>query len=40
MAGMVLAYISLVRWLPIHIEPPLSFELSTTPADTLARAVS
>ena len=28
MAGMVLAYVYLVRWLPIHTEPPLLAESS------------
>jgi Ni/Fe-hydrogenase subunit HybB-like protein len=28
MAGMILAYIYLVRWLPIHTEPPLEPEPS------------
>jgi Ni/Fe-hydrogenase subunit HybB-like protein len=39
-AAMVLAYVYLVRWLPIHTEPPLPPEPSPTPAGTLARAVS
>jgi Ni/Fe-hydrogenase subunit HybB-like protein len=39
-AGMVLAYIYLVRWLPIHSEPPLPREPETTTAGTFAQAVS
>ena len=39
-AGMVLAYIYLVRWLPIHTEPSLPPEPETTAAGTLAQAVS
>jgi Ni/Fe-hydrogenase subunit HybB-like protein len=40
MAGMVLAYVYLVRWLPIHTEAPLAPEPAATPAGTLSRAVS
>jgi Ni/Fe-hydrogenase subunit HybB-like protein len=39
-AGMVLAYIYLVRWLPIHTEPSLPPEPETRPAGKLAQAVS
>ena len=37
-AGMVLAYVHLVRWLPIHTEPPLPPE--PVAVATAARAVS
>jgi len=40
MAAMVLAYVYLVRWLPIHTEPPLPPDSSMAPAGTLARAAS
>jgi hypothetical protein len=36
----VLAYIYLVRWLPIHTEPSLPPEPETRPAGKLAQAVS
>src|SRR5262249_32585706 len=36
-AGLVLASVSLVRWLPIHTEPPLEAEPPAMPAGTLAR---
>jgi Ni/Fe-hydrogenase subunit HybB-like protein len=40
LAGMVLAYVYLVRWLPIHTEAPLTLEASTAPTGSLARAAS
>jgi Ni/Fe-hydrogenase subunit HybB-like protein len=40
LAGMVLAYVYLVRWLPIHTEPPLTAEPATAPPGALARAAS
>jgi Ni/Fe-hydrogenase subunit HybB-like protein len=40
MAGMVLAYVYLVRWLPIHTEPPLAPEPARAPSGALARASS
>src|SRR5262245_40974863 len=40
LAGMVLAYVYLVRWLPIHTEPPLPREPQPAPAGTLAPVVS
>jgi len=40
LAGMVLAYVYLIRWLPIHTEPPLPAEPETAPAVALARATS
>lgn len=41
LAGMVIAYVYLVRWLPIHNEPPLAEEASPTiPAGTPTRALS
>jgi Ni/Fe-hydrogenase subunit HybB-like protein len=39
-AGMVLAYIYLVRWLPIHTERPLPPEPETAAAGTFAQVVS
>jgi Ni/Fe-hydrogenase subunit HybB-like protein len=39
LAAMVLVYVALVRWLPIHTEPPLPAE-PTAPAGALARAAS
>jgi len=39
LAGMGIAYVSLVRWLPIHTEPPLAEEASI-PAVAPARALS
>lgn len=39
LAGMVIAYVYLVRWLPIHTEPPLAEEASI-PAGAPARALS
>lgn len=40
-AAMVIAYVYLVRWLPIHTEPPLVAEApSAAPAVSPARAVS
>jgi hypothetical protein len=40
MAAMVLAYVYLVRWLPIHTEPSLTPEPSPAPSGTLARVTS
>lgn len=40
MAGMLLAYVYLVRWLPIHTEAPLAPEPSGAPAGALARAAA
>jgi Ni/Fe-hydrogenase subunit HybB-like protein len=40
MAAMVLAYVYLVRWLPIHTEPPLTPEPSPAPSGALARVTS
>ena len=40
MAGMVLAYVHLIRWLPIHTESPLPAEPSMAPSDALARGIS
>jgi len=41
MAAMIIAYVYLVRWLPIHTEPPLVAESPTgAPAVSPARAVS
>jgi Ni/Fe-hydrogenase subunit HybB-like protein len=40
MAGMILAYIYLVRWLPIHTEPPLEPEASRAPTGPVAQAAS
>ena len=40
MAGMVLAYVFLVRWLPIHTERPLAEETAPARAGALARATS
>lgn len=40
-AAMVIAYVYLVRWLPIHTEPPLVVETSSAvPAVSPARVVS
>ena len=39
-AAMVLAYVYLVRWLPIHTEPPLTPEPSSAPSGALARVTS
>ena len=38
--AMVLAYVYLVRWLPIHTEPPLTPEWSTAQSGALAGAAS
>jgi Ni/Fe-hydrogenase subunit HybB-like protein len=40
LAGMVLAYVYLVRWLPIHTEPPLAPGARTAPAGPLAPVAS
>jgi Ni/Fe-hydrogenase subunit HybB-like protein len=40
MAAMVLAYVYLVRWLPIHTEPSLTPEPSPAPSGALARVTS
>jgi len=40
MAGMILAYIYLVRWLPIHTEPPLEPEAARAPTDPVPHAAS
>src|SRR5262245_7894752 len=40
LAAMVLAYVYLVRWLPIHTEPPLAAPPSPAPAGALARMTS
>jgi Ni/Fe-hydrogenase subunit HybB-like protein len=40
MAGMILAYVYLVRWLPIHTEPPVETAPAPTRPATLARATS
>jgi Ni/Fe-hydrogenase subunit HybB-like protein len=40
MAAMILAYVFLVRWLPIHTEPPLTAGTSPAAAGALARATS
>jgi Ni/Fe-hydrogenase subunit HybB-like protein len=40
MAGMVLVYVYLVRWLPIHTEPPLPDDRSASPAGAFARVAS
>lgn len=40
MAAMVLAFVYLVRWLPIHTEPPLTPEPSPAPSGALARVTS
>ena len=40
LAGMVLAYVYLVRWLPIHTERPLTAEESIAPSGNLAGARS
>jgi hypothetical protein len=37
---MILAYVFLVRWLPIHTEPPLTAGTSPAAAGALARATS
>jgi Ni/Fe-hydrogenase subunit HybB-like protein len=39
-AGMVLAYVYLVQWLPIHTEPPLTPEPAMAPSEALPRGVS
>ena len=40
LAAMVIAYVYLVRWLPIHTEPPLPQQPSTAPGGSLAHVVS
>ena len=40
LAAMVLVYVAVVRWLPIHSEPPLPAEPSAAPRTTVAPAIS